>query len=448
MRFAIVIAVSFLSLVAQALAAESESPEAEQYWPQQYWPQWRGPLATGVAPHASPPAEWSEDQNVRWKTDLPGLGHSTPIVWGDRLFLTAAIPYGDELPPRPSQAPGNHDNLPVTRRQQFVALAVGRSDGQILWQRTLRKALPQEQGHRTASLASNSPVTDGERVFVFFGSYGLYCLNLDGELLWEKDFGLMQSLHGHGEGASPVLYGDMLFINCDHEGQSFVAALDKRTGRQLWKVDRDEITSWATPIVIEHAGKPQLIVSGTNRVRGYNLADGKVIWQCGGLSANIVASPVAADGVVYVGSSYDKRALLAIRLEGATGDITATDEVLWRRSRGTPYVPSPLLYGESLYFLTHYQGILTRVNGPTGTDDPGPIRLGGLSEIYASPVGAGDRVYVTDRNGTTLVISHSSHPKLLAKNILDDTFSASAAIAGSELFLRGEKRLYCLAEED
>lgn len=443
MRFAAVIAASFLSLVTQALAAESKSSEAEQYWPQ-----WRGPLDTGVAPHANPPAEWTEDQNVRWKTELPGLGHSTPIVWGDRVFLTAAIPYGDELPPRPSQAPGNHDNLPVTRRQQFVALAISRSDGQIVWQRTLRKALPQEQGHRTASLASNSPVTDGGRVFVFFGSYGLYCLNLDGELLWEKDFGLMQSLHGHGEGASPVLYGDMLFVNCDHEGQSFVAAFDKRTGRQLWKVDRDEITSWATPIVVEHAGRPQLIVSGTNRVRGYNLADGKLIWQCGGLSANIVASPVAADGVVYVGSSYDKRALLAIRLEGATGDITATDEVLWRRSRGTPYVPSPLLYGESLYFLTHYQGILTRVNGPTGADDPGPIRLGGMSEIYASPVGAADRVYVTDRNGTTLVISHSSQPKLLAKNTLDDTFSASAAIAGGELFLRGEKRLYCLAEED
>lgn len=443
MRVAVVIAAWFLSLASQALAAESESPEAEQYWPQ-----WRGPLATGVAPHANPPTEWSEDQNVRWKTELPGLGHSTPIVWGDRVFLTAAIPYGDELPPRPSQAPGNHDNLPVTRRQQFVALAVSRSDGQIVWQRTLRKALPQEQGHRTASLASNSPVADGERVFVFFGSYGLYCLNLDGELLWEKDFGLMQSLHGHGEGASPLLYGDMLLVNCDHEGQSFVAAFDKHTGRQLWKVDRDEITSWATPIVVEHAGKPQLIVSGTNRVRGYDLADGKVIWQCGGLSANIVASPVAADGVVYVGSSYDKRALLAIRLEGATGDITASDEVLWRRSRGTPYVPSPLLYGESLYFVTHYQGILTRVNGPTGTDDPGPIRLGGMSEIYASPVGAADRVYVTDRNGTTLVISHSSHPKLLAKNALNDTFSASAAIAGGELFLRGEKRLYCLAEED
>ena len=442
MRTAAVILVSSL-LALQTGAAEVAPLEAEQNWPQ-----WRGPLATGVAPHGHPPTEWSEDQNVRWKAELPGLGHSTPIVWGDRVFLTAAVPYGDELPPRPSQAPGNHDNLPVTRRQQFVALAVNRSDGQIVWRRTLRQALPQEQGHRTASLASNSPVTDGERLFAFFGSFGLYCLDLNGEPLWEKDFGPMQSLHGHGEGASPVLYRDTLIVNWDHEGQSFVAALDKRTGRQLWKVERDEITSWATPIVVEHAGRPQLVISGTNRVRGYNLADGKIIWQCGGLSANIVASPVAADGVVYVGSSYDKRALLAIRLDGAAGDITATDEVLWRRSRGTPYVPSPLLYGDSLYFLTHYQGILTRVNGPTGADDPGPIRLGGMSEIYASPVGAAERVYVTDRNGTTLVVSHSSHPKLLAKNVLDDTFSASAAIAGGEIFLRGEKRLYCLAEGD
>ena len=198
--------------------------------------------------------------------------------------------------------------------------------------------------------------------------------------------------------------------------------------------------------MVEHDGQPQVIISGTNRVRGYDLASGKILWECGGLSANIVASPVFSDGVVYVGSSYDKRALLAIRLDGAAGDITGTDRVLWSRSRGTPYVPSPLLYGDTLYFLTHYQGILNRVDARTGQDRPGPIRLGGVNEVYASPVGAADRVYVTDREGLTLVISHSDTPRLLARNQLDDTFSASAAIAGDELFLRGERALYCLAE--
>lgn len=411
------------------------------------WPQWRGPLATGVAPAADPPVEWSDSKNVRWKTELPGRGHSTPIVWGNRMFLTAAVPIGEALAPRPSRAPGNHDNLPVTHRHKFVALALDRTDGRIVWQQTLNEALPHEQGHHTASLASNSPVTDGERLFVFFGSFGLFCLDDNGKVLWRKDFGQMQSLHGHGEGASPALHGDTLVVNWDHEGQSFVVALDKRTGEERWKVERDEVTSWASPIIVEHAGKPQVIISGTNRVRGYDVANGKVIWECGGLSSNIVASPVYSDGVVYVGSSYDKRALLAIRLDDAKGDVTDSGQVLWSRSRGTPYVPSPLLYGDTLYFLTHYQGILNRVDGRTGQDAPGPLRLAGVTEVYASPVGVADRVYVTDRFGMTLVISHSDTPRLLARNQLDDTFNASAAIAGRDLFLRGERNLYCLSTE-
>jgi outer membrane protein assembly factor BamB len=326
-----------------------------------------------------------------------------------------------------------------------MALAVDRADGRILWQRKLHEALPQEQGHHTASLASNSPVSDGERLFAFFGSFGLYCLDFKGQVLWHKDFGPMQSLHGHGEGASPALYGETVVVNCDHEGQSFIVALDKRSGQERWKVARDEVTSWATPIIVAVEGKPQAVVSGTQRVRGYDLASGEVLWECGGLSSNIVASPVFGDGIVYAGSSYDKRALFAIRLAGARGDVTGGEQVLWRRSRGTPYVPSPLLYGDALYFLTHYQGILNRVDARTGEDRPGPLRLGGVTEVYASPVGAADRVYVTDRSGLTLVIEHGDSPRLLAANQLDETFNASAAISGDELFLRGEKALYCLS---
>lgn len=438
------LATALFLLASPALADDAAAPAGAEH----NWPQWRGPLGSGLAPNADPPLEWSESKNVRWKTALPGRGHSTPIVWGERVFLTAAVPYGEALPPRPSTAPGNHDNLPVTHRQRFVALAIDRADGSIVWQRTLKEALPREQGHHTASLASSSPVTDGERLFAFFGSFGLYCLDLDGEPIWHKDFGPMQSLHGHGEGASPALFGDRLIVNWDHEGRSFVVALDKRTGDERWKVERDEVTSWATPLVVEHAGRPQVVVSGTNRVRGYDLANGKILWECGGLSANIVASPVAGDGVVYVGSSYDKRALLAIRLDGAKGDITGSDQVLWSRSRGTPYVPSPLLYGDTLYFLTHYQGILNRVDAASGQDRPGPLRLGGVTEVYASPVAAAEGVYVTDRSGLTLVISHSDKPRLLAKNQLDDIFSASAAIAGKELFLRGENKLYCLSDDE
>jgi outer membrane protein assembly factor BamB len=392
---------------------------------------------------------WSETDgtNIRWKTPIPGRGHSTPVVWGNRVFLTTAIPYGEALPPRPSTAPGNHDNLPVTHRHKFVALALNRTDGRIVWQQTLHEALPHEQGHRTASLASSSPVTDGEYLFAQFGSFGLYCLTLDGKLVWNQNFGPLQSLHGHGEGSSPALYGNTLVVNCDHEGQSFVVALDKRTGRQIWKVERNEVTSWATPLVLEQGGQAQVIVCGTSRIRGYDLATGKVLWECGGLSANIVASPVAGDGMVFAGSSYDKRALVAIRLDGAKGDITGTDRIAWNRFRGTPYVPSPLLYDGALYFLTHYQGVLSRVDAKSGQDRPGAIRLEGISNVYSSPVAAAGRIYVTDLDGTTIVLSGGEIPRLLSLNRLSESISASAALAGVELFLRGEQSLYCLAEQ-
>lgn len=412
------------------------------------WPQWRGPLGTGVAPDAQPPLEWGETQHIRWKTALPGKGHSTPIVWGERLYLTTAIPYGEPGKARLPNRPGAHDNLASTFHHEFVVLAVNRKDGKILWQQTVHRELPHEAGHVTASLASASPVTDGERVFASFGSRGIYCLDTNGNLLWKKSLGEMHTKHGHGEGSSPALFGETLIVNWDHEEQSFLVALDKRTGAQRWRVARAEDTSWATPIVVEHGGKAQVVVPGTNRLRGYDLDTGVVIWECGGLSSNIVASPVAANGVVYAGSSYDTRNLLAVHLDGAKGDITGTKQVVWSRRRGTPYVPSPLLYDDSLYTLQHYQGIISRINVKTGEDDGGPFRLHAISNVYASPVGAAGRVYVTSRDGVTQVMSHgNAAPKVLAVNRLDDTFSASAAIAGRELFLRGERSLYCIAEE-
>jgi outer membrane protein assembly factor BamB len=412
------------------------------------WPQWRGPLGTGVAPAARPPLKWNDHQNIRWKTALPGKGHSTPIVWGQRIYLTTAIPYGDPVKPRLPSRPGAHDNLALTRHHQYVVLAVSRQTGKVLWQQTVHQDLPHEAGHVTASLASASPVCDGERVFAFFGSRGLYCLNTDGQLLWKKDLGEMHTKHGHGEGSSPALHGETLIVNWDHEEQSFVVALDKRTGQERWRQARDEDTSWATPIVVEHGGKAQVIVPGTKRLRGYDLATGAVHWECAGLSSNIVASPVAANGIVYAGSSYDTRALLAVRLEGAAGDITGTAQVIWSRRRGAPYVPSPLLYGDSLYTLQHYQGLISRVDVKTGNDQGGPFRLEAIDNVYASPVGAAGRIYVTSREGVTQVMSHVEEvPRMLAVNRLDDQISASAAIAGRELFLRGERYLYCIAEE-
>ena len=424
-------------------AAEKSPPPAEQGWRQ-----WRGPFANGVSPTANPPTEWSEQKYVRWKIPLPGKAHSSPIVFGDRVYLTAAVPVGEDLPPVYDTAPGAHDGVPVTHRHQFVVLAVERRDGHIAWQKVVREEFPHEGGHVTGSLASNSPTSDGERIYAFFGSRGLYCLDLKGEVLWQKDLGKMQTLHAHGEGSSPVLHGDTLIVCWDHEGASFLYAFDKLTGKERWKVPRDEKTSWATPLVVESEGRAQVIVSATKRVRGYDLATGAQLWECAGLTDNVVSSPVFWNGLLIAGNSYYEQAMLAIRLAGAKGDLTGTDAVVWQLHRLTPYVSSPLLYGDTLYFLRYNQNILVRLDPATGEARGGPLRLDGIRDfIFASPVGAAGRIYVTARDGTTIVISHDRENAPLAMNHLDDSFSASAALAGGEFYLRGEHFLYCLAEK-
>ena len=411
------------------------------------WCEWRGPNANGVALQGKPPIEWSPERNIRWRTVLPGRGHSTPVVLNDRIFLTSAVPFGTKIAPKMSGRPGEHDNLAVESKFQFVVMCIDRKDGNILWNKVVHEALPIEAGHNTGSLASASPVIDSQHVYAHFGSHGLYCMDFDGNVKWQKNFGQMHSKHGHGEGASPTLSGNNLIVNWDHEEKSFLAALDKTTGNELWRRDRDEDTSWSSPIVIELDGRKQVVVCGTNRVRGYDLQTGETLWHCGGMSSNIVATPVYADGILYVGSSYEKKMLMAINLKNAHGDLSNANHILWSRTRGTPYVPSMLLYDEALYFLTHYQNVLTRVHGPTGKDSPGPIRLGSLGNIYASPVGANGHVYVTDLSGTTEVITHAVIPRTVAINRLDEAVNASLAIVGNEILIRGEKQLYCIANE-
>ncbi len=410
------------------------------------WPAWRGPLATGVAPHADPPTFWSETNNVRWKVPLPGKGHSTPIVFGDSVFVTAAIPVGPALPPVYDDAPGVHDSVPVTHRHEFATFALNRRDGSILWKKVATEQFPHEGGHTTGSLASNSPVTDGDLLFAFFGSRGLFCYDLKGDLKWRKDLGRMNTHHAHGEGSSPVIYKDWLVVCWDHEGESFLYAFDKRTGQERWKVARDEKTAWATPLVVEVNGKPQVVTSATGRIRGNDLATGAPIWEAGGLSRNVVASPVASDGMVFAGNSYDWQAMLAVRLADAKGDITDSSHVAWKLNRLTPYVPSPLLYGDTLYFLRHNQNVLSRLEPASGKFRGDPLRVEGIRDfIFASPVGAGGRIYITSRDGVTAVLSHDRRTETIAVNRLSDSFSASAAAAGADLFLRGERFLYCLS---
>jgi len=434
-----------LSAFALGLDVAEQQPPSPTL-PVQSWMQWRGPLANGTAPDADPPVEWSETKNIRWKAELPGKGHSSPLVLVDRVIVTAAAPVGDAQPPVHDSAPGVHDSIPVTHRHEYFVLALRRDDGRILWRTVVRTEWPQEGGHVTGSQASNSPTTDGRFIYAFFGSRGLYCLDLDGAIRWQKDLGKMQTLHAHGEGSSPVLHGDTLVVNWDHEGKSFLFAFDKHTGRERWRAPRDEKTSWSTPLVIEHEGKPQVVVSATRRVRGYDLVTGEVLWECAGLTDNVVSSPVYYDGIVIAGNSYYRQAMLAIRLTGAKGDITDSPNVVWKDDRLAPYVSSPLLYGDTLYHVRHNQNVLVRLDPATGRPRGEPLRLDGIHDlIFSSPVGAAGRLYVTGRDGVTVVLRHDRDNATLAVNQLDDSFSASAAIADREMYLRGERYLYCIA---
>lgn len=410
------------------------------------WPSWRGPLRTGVAPKADPPVKWNDEQNIRWKVKLPGLGHSSPVVWDNFVFVTTAVAYGPKLPPVPVVAPGAHDNVDVTQKHRFVVLCINRDDGDIRRQTVVQDTLPHEGGHNTGSLASGSPITDGKHVYAHFGSFGLYALDFDGNIVWRHDVPKLQTKHAHGEGTSPALHDGVLIINCDHEKQSFVRAIDAATGKTIWEKPRDEVTSWASPLIVEQNGTAQAVVAGTDRIRAYDLKSGEIAWQCGGLSANVVATPVSADNILIAASSYDTRAMLAIDLKNASGDITGKDPVLWSTTQGTPYVPSMLLIDDQVYFLRHYQNILSRRHIRSGNESSGPFRLSALRNIYASPVAAKNRIYVTDLEGRTLVFKHGDQPVFLAINQLDDRFAATPALAGKDLFLRGHEFLYCVSE--
>lgn len=434
-----------LSLTSTAASIAEQTTPAHEYWPQ-----WRGPQATGVAPSANPPVNWSEGKNVAWKIDIPGKGSASPIVWGDTVYVLTAVPAGEPLeadaPSDPSREGRGPRGIQPNQAQQFTALAIRRTDGGVVWKKVLREAIPHEGTHATGTWASNSPITDGEHLYAYFGSHGLYCLDMDGNLLWEKDLGDMQTRRSFGEGSSPALSGDTLLVNWDHEGDSFIVALDKRTGDEIWRKDRDEITSWSTPLIVEHGGQKQAIVNATGRVRSYDLSNGEILWEASGMTVNVIPTPVHVDGLVLVTSGFRGNALLAIRLEGATGDITDTESIVWSLDKDTPYTPSPLLYDGQIYFTKTNDGILSSFNALTGEKYFGPVRLDKVANIYASPVGAAGRVYIAGRDGATMVIENGPEFKVLEINELDDGFDASPALVDKEIYLRGKSHLYRISE--
>jgi outer membrane protein assembly factor BamB len=410
------------------------------------WHHWRGPEATGVAAKADPPVKWDKDTNIKWKAPLLGRGSATPIIWGDQVFIVTAIrtdrvAKGDELP-KADPAFERKTKAPDTF-YQFVVLSFDRATGKERWRHVAAEKVPHEGHHASHSYAAGSPTTDGKFLYVSFGSFGIYCYDLTGKLQWQRDLGRLHTRLAWGEAVTPVIHGDSLLLNWDQERDSALICLDPKTGKTKWRTERDEKTSWNTPFVVEHKGKTQVIVNGTNRVRSYDLATGAELWQCGGMTTNAIPSPVAADGVAYCMSGYGDSIAVAVPLD-SRGDLGVDGNVKWRVTKGTPYVPSPLLAGDRLYFTLANVPLLSIVDIKSGKTVLDRARLQGLTSFYASPLAAAGRIYLVDRSGTTVVIRQSDRLEVLATNALDDPIDASPAAVGSQLFLRGEKYLYCI----
>lgn len=425
------------------------------------WPTWRGPSGAGIAPDAKPPVKWSDTENIKWKTKIPGAGFSTPIIWQDRMFLLTAIESaggGAPAPAAPAAEPaekgksgkrgkGGFGGGPApTNPYEFVVLALDRNTGKILWQKTARKEVPHEGHHATTTYASSSPVTDGELLFVPFGSRGFYCYDLNGNLKWEKDLGDMKTRGSFGEGSSPAVAGDILIINWDHEEQSFVVALNKKTGAEVWRKNRDERTSWSTPLIVEVNGRKQAIIPATNRTRAYDVQTGDIVWETGGMTANVIPTAVTGHGMVYVTSGFQGRAVQAIKLT-ARGDISETDNIVWSsRRQSTPYVPSPVLSGDRLYLTKSNDAYLSCLNALTGEVHYNDQPLEGLRGIYASPLVANGHLYVVGREGMVMVLKDAPKFEVVAKNKLNDKIDASPAMIGKDLYLRGHEFMYCISE--
>ena len=407
---------------------------------ERYWAQWRGPAMTGVSKTAKPPIEWSETKNIKWKVEIPGRGSASPVVWGDRVYLLTAVPAG-------VTGPAQHEPrgaLPQRGVHQFKVLAIDRATGKTVWERVAREEEPHEAAHQdNGSWASSSAVTDGTHLFAYFESRGLYAYDMQGTLLWQADFGDKQMRNQFGEGSTPALYGKYLVVVWDHiPGPSFIVALDKATGKEIWRTTRDEMDTWATPLIVEHAGRPQVIVNAMNRVRSYDLETGQVVWEGPGTTMNVIPSPVSGHGMVFIMSGFRGNNLKAIKLAEAKGDISTTGAIAWQLDRDTPYVPSPLLYENILYFLKTNNGLLSAYDAVSGKPHYTVQRLPKAQEVFASPVGADGRIYVTGRDGVTMVLKHGPTYEILAENTLDDGFDASPALVGTEMYLRGFRYLY------
>lgn len=394
------------------------------------WPNWRGPNHDGMA-RGDAPVRWSDTEHIAWKATVPGRGFSSPVIWGDRIFVTTAVPTG---PPSPG----------TLQEHRFMLLCFDRKTGKTRWEKVARVATPHQPHHaQYGSFASNSPLTDGTHVFAFFGSRGLYAYTLGGELTWQKDFGQLRMYNNFGEGAWTALDGDTLVVVWDHEDASFLVALDKRTGRELWRTPRQGNTNWSGPYITTHNGRKQIIVSASREVCSYDFGTGALLWKATGLGQNTIPAPVAADGLAFVMSGFRNPNLMAIRL-GREGDLTGTDAIVWQNQRGNSYSASPVLHEGKLYVLTD-SGMLSVFDAQSGRPFYQQQRLPKPYNFKASPVGANGKLYLASENDDVIVVKMGETFEVLATNTLaDQTFIATPAIVDGEIYLRSQNTLFAI----
>lgn len=408
------------------------------------WPHWRGPAHTGVAT-GNVPLTWSDASNLKWKIEVPGRGHSTPVAWGDRLFLTTAIPTGKTAPDSGSAQGGRRagGGSGAGEEHRFEVVAIDRATGKTVWQRTATTAIPHEGYHqRYGSFASNLPATDGQRLYAFFGSRGLFVYDLNGKPLWQKDFGLKMRMRlQFGEGSGVVVDDGRVYVQFDHQEEGFVAALNAADGKELWRAPRNENSSWSTPLVVEHQGTKQLVVTADTKVKAYDVNSGKVIWEVAGLGPNPIPQPVQFRDTVLVMSGYRNPRLMSVRL-GRTGDLTGTDAVVWETTRGTSYTASPALHEGRLYVISD-SGMLTVFDAATGTPHYLQQRLPKPYNFKASPLVVNGRVYLATEEGDVVVVKTGDTYEVLATNTLtDQSFIASPIVVENDIYLRSRTHLF------
>ncbi len=417
------------------------------------WPQFRGPGAIGVADNPGLAEHWSTNENIAWRMDVPGRGWSSPIIWGQRVFLTTVVSPGEVEPAKKGLYFGGEQKDIPRGDHSWLILCYDLDSGSELWRSETHRGLAPTTLHIKNTYASSTPVTDGERVYVDFAGVGIFAYDMQGKRVWSTNSPALKTRYGWGSAASPVLHDGRLFVVNDNDEHSYALALDAKTGRELWRVDRDEKSNWATPYVWQNAQRTELITPGTKRIRSYDL-DGKPLWECGGMSSIAIPTPFSKFGLLYVCSGYvgDKvRPIFAFK-PGASGDIslqsgeTSNEFIAWQQPIAAPYNPSPLLYRDNLYVLFDF-GFLSCHDAQTGRQIYEKQRIRETNTAFtASPWAANGKIFALSEDGDTYVFQSGYEYKLLHKNSLDEMCMATPAISGDRLLIRTLTRLYCVRQ--